>query len=126
MLGNYKRDLTKSKRWESDEYLDWVRAHGCCCCMAPAPSEPHHWGPDKAGSRVASDVYAAPLCHNCHLNEWHQFGHFRGMSRSESEKVLLRGQVMCLAGWVMFHGDKLEARKHSMKLLQESLEEEPF
>ena len=60
----------KPARYRDERYLDFVRMHPCMNpkCRRPAPSQAHHvdavegtgWGTKP------SDLYAVPLCWECH------------------------------------------------------------
>lgn len=49
------------------KYTDWVKRQECCHCHAPA-DDPHHcigFGDGYMGGK-AHDLFAVPLCRNCH------------------------------------------------------------
>lgn len=75
----------------SPAYLAFVREQPCCVCRAPAPSDPHHFGPRGIGQKT-DDRRTAPLCADCHRC-FHDTGSLPGLSRVEAECVLYRAQV---------------------------------
>ena len=50
-------------------YLAWIRKQNCIRCGHPAPSEPHHIkhvGHFSGIGMKAIDLFAMPVCRNCH------------------------------------------------------------
>ena len=57
-------------------YLEHVRKQACLWCGVANHSEPHHLkiaGESGTGWK-SSDVFAVPLCHDCHIGCLHQHG----------------------------------------------------
>lgn len=75
----------------SDAHLARVRAMPCCVCSAPAPSDPHHFGPRGMGQKT-SDFRVVPLC-RAHHDEWHAKHACAPYDRAETTELFLRKQV---------------------------------
>ncbi|MDX6042621.1 DUF968 domain-containing protein [Scandinavium lactucae] len=57
----------KRIRWESANYLRWVKSQTCACCNQPA-DDAHHligWGQGGVGTK-AHDIFVIPLCRKHH------------------------------------------------------------
>lgn len=64
--------IPKLKRWESPQYLHWVKSRPCCACGKQA-DDPHHLinlGNAGIGTK-AHDIETIPLC-RIHHNQLHQ------------------------------------------------------
>ncbi len=75
----------------SEAHLARVRAMPCCVCSAPAPSDPHHFGPRGMGQKT-SDFRVVPLC-RVHHDEWHAKHACAPYDRAETTELFLRKQV---------------------------------
>lgn len=98
------RSVPKFSRIEDDEYLAWVRAKPCCCCVAPAPSDPHHFG--RHGHAIKTDdLRVVPLCRRCH-DDFHRhrcIPRISAFSSVDRMRVhLLEVQVSLLIEWIHF------------------------
>lgn len=61
---------------EDKEYLAFVRKQACLWCGKSNCSEPHHLrlAGESGTALKSSDIYAVPLCHDCHIGSLHQNG----------------------------------------------------
>lgn len=65
----------RQPREKNEAFLRFVRAHACCACGAPPPSQAAHlrmgsleYGKRETGAHEkSSDRWANPLCWRCHL-----------------------------------------------------------
>lgn len=59
-----------------NEYLAHVRRQACIWCGRSNCSEPHHLkiAGESGEALKSSDIYAVPLCHECHIGCLHQNG----------------------------------------------------
>lgn len=72
----------REPRQRNEAFLKFVRAHPCCVCFAPAPSQAAHirMGSIDHGKRQTgvgerpSDCWSVPLCARCHLYDQHCTG----------------------------------------------------
>lgn len=81
------RPVPKPPKPDRDRgYLVYVREHPCCACTAPAPSDPHHYGPRGMGQKT-DDYRTVPLCRGCH-DCFHQHG-FVARFEAEADAVQL-------------------------------------
>ena len=81
----------------SEDYLAFVRSQPCLLCAAPAPSDPHHYGPRGLGQKT-DDYRTVPLCRKCHDTLHAEGESMAGMRRAHP--VLLRAQVDHLVRWL--------------------------
>jgi len=58
------------------EYLEHIRKQACLWCGVANHSEPHHLkiAGESGVALKSSDVFAIPLCHDCHIGCLHQHG----------------------------------------------------
>lgn len=59
--------LPKRLRWESRDYLNWVKTQPCECCQQQS-DDPHHligWGQGGMATK-AHDIFSIPLCRKHH------------------------------------------------------------
>lgn len=91
----------KRKPYRNKTYLDYVRAHACCACLASPPSDPHHFMEGGGGMGTkCDDTFTVPLCRTCHT-EWHSKGVLpETHSRIESVALMYQQQAMLLARWL--------------------------
>lgn len=57
----------KRLRWESRDYLNWVKTQPCECCQQQS-DDPHHligWGQGGMATK-AHDIFSIPLCRKHH------------------------------------------------------------
>jgi hypothetical protein len=90
----------KRPRWESRDYLDFVRGRSCMHCFAPPPSCAHHFHPTEKGvARKPDDCFTVPLCVGCH-----EYFHLTGTLPSHSAELtrtdFVREQWRCMALWI--------------------------
>ena len=72
-----KKQLNEEKYPREDrEYLAYVRKQPCIWCGKSNCSEPHHLkiAGESGEAFKSSDIYAIPLCHDCHIGCLHQHG----------------------------------------------------
>lgn len=77
----------------SAAYLDFIRSQPCIVSGARAGIEAHHFakrGSKAMGAKV-SDFSTVPL-HRIEHAYWHSHGTLRGMTRAESEALMLSAQ----------------------------------
>jgi hypothetical protein len=58
----------KRLRWESRDYLNWVKTQPCECCQQQS-DDPHHligWGQGGMATK-AHDIFSIPLCRKHHI-----------------------------------------------------------
>lgn len=91
------RSRFKAPNVEDPKYLAHVRTRACCICAAPAPSEPHHYGPRGLGQKT-DDRRTVPICRCCH-DRWHDHGTIAPYSRAETEREFYRAQVDALLAY---------------------------
>ncbi len=95
---NSHRSFPKTKMARSAAYLAFVRAEPCCVCSAPAPSDPHHFGPRGVGQKT-DDFRTVPLCRRCH-DDFHACGLVpRDQTRAATEHRFYSVQVTLLVRW---------------------------
>lgn len=77
------------KTYRSTEYLEFVRMHPCCVCMAAAPNDPHHvsFVEGTGMGMKPNDLYTVPLCRKCH-DQAHNSVFWRGKFSLEICKLL--------------------------------------
>lgn len=71
------RQLAQEKYPREDkDYLAYIRGQACIWCGKCNCSEPHHLkiAGESGEAYKSSDVYAIPLCHDCHIGCLHQHG----------------------------------------------------
>lgn len=56
----------KQPAWRSDQYLAWVRQQPCRGCGVFGVVHAHHNIAMRFGSSKASDLWAMPMCPDCH------------------------------------------------------------
>jgi len=56
-------EYPKNKRWESPDYLNYIREQPCLIPSCNCQAEPHHYITRGAGG---GDEYAMPLCREHH------------------------------------------------------------
>ena len=76
-----------------DGYLAFVRTQPCMDCQAPAPNDPHHFGP-RGMSQKTDDYRTVPFCRRCH-DLWHDTPR-----TPERDALLYRTQVDLLVRWL--------------------------
>lgn len=74
-----------------ERYLAFVRSKPCCFCFAPAPSDPHHFGPRGMGTKT-DDLRVVPLCRRCH-DQWHSLAQVLPKSHAETVERFYSKQV---------------------------------
>lgn len=98
-----KRKAPKQKRERperSEPYLAFVRSQPCMVTGARTDIEAHHWasrGAKAMGAKV-SDFHTVPL-HRGEHRYWHDHGHLRGMTRTESEDAMNETKRKLWAMW---------------------------
>lgn len=86
----------KAPSGDDPKYLEHVRTRPCCICGAPAPSDPHHFGPRIRYK--ADDRRTVPLCRK-HHDEWHATGCCEPYTRAETQREFYRAQVDALLAY---------------------------
>lgn len=72
-----KKQLMQEKYpLRDNEYLAHIRKQACIWCGRSNMSEPHHLkiAGESGEALKSSDIYAVPLCHECHIGCLHQNG----------------------------------------------------
>lgn len=84
----------------SEAYLAFIRTQPCIVTGARSGIEAHHWSPkgDGAMGRKPDDFSAVPL-HALEHRYWHAKGVLRGMTRAESEALMVGTQRLLRAIW---------------------------
>lgn len=89
----FNRIVKENTPERSEAYKAFVRSQPCIVSGARSGIEAHHWSPRGSkgmGSKV-SDFSCVPLHHAEH-RYWHDKGHLRGMTRAESEALMVETQ----------------------------------
>jgi len=84
------RPHLKIKPYRSKEYLAFVRRHPCIKC-SHTPSESAHqaFGYGGMGTK-GPDIWAVPLCNDCHNNGEHQYGEKTFLGDLDLKLICLR------------------------------------
>lgn len=79
----------KRLRWESRDYLNWVKTQPCECCQQQS-DDPHHligWGQGGMATK-AHDIFSIPLCRKHHTELHHDRLAFERKYGSQLEMII--------------------------------------
>ena len=63
----------KTIKYRDKKYLKWIDTLDCCLCGAPADTHHHIIGiGDGAMGSKACDLFAFPVCGECHIPKFHR------------------------------------------------------